>query len=388
MANKELLITNGTIYTPNGIIKNGYIHVSGGKIISIKSGHPPNSSGEIIDASGKLILPGLIDIHVNGGGGSLSVDGTTEAIINIAKAHAKHGTTGMVTTTITVTDQVLKDTVRAIAQVAENPIKGARILGTHLEGPFLNPEKRGAHNKDYLRSPSISFFDELYDLARGTLKILSLAPELKGAIDLVKHARRRGVLVGLAHSSATYEETLEAIHGGLSLCTHIFNAMPPLHHRKPGPIGAFLAANNNTFIELISDGIHVHPSVMDIVIKAKGSDAIALVTDAVTPAGTDIKEFSILGVNLEVRGVACYLPNGGLAGSALTMNKAVKIVSSKTSATFEEALKMASLNPAKFLGIDEYKGSLDVGKDADILISDDALDILATIVEGNVVYQK
>jgi N-acetylglucosamine-6-phosphate deacetylase len=189
----------------------------------------------------------------------------------------------------------------------------------------------------------------------------------------------------LAHSDASYEQTCEAIWNGLRLCAHIFNAMPPLHHRNPGPIGAFLAPGN-TYVELISDGQHLHPCVMDLLIKAKGKDGIILVTDAVTPAGTDMKRFRILGVELEVVGNTCYLPKGGLAGSALTMNKAVHVIATRTSTDLHTALQMASLNPARLLGIDKRKGSIEVGKDADFFIADDKLNVYTTVVEGRLVF--
>lgn len=385
----DLMIVGGDIYTPTGVINNGHLSVSNGKILTLAQGEISMSSTRTIDASGKLVLPGLIDIHVNGGGGSLSVDGTPEAIKNIATAHAKHGTTSLVVTTITVDDERLRETVSAIAQVARGPLAGARVLGAHLEGPFLNPEKAGAHNKAYLKPPSLEFFDELYMLSQGTIRILSLAPELEGANSLIKYAHNKGVVVGLAHSNANYDEALEAIGNGLSLCTHIFNAMPPLDHRRPGPIGAFLSSLHpqNTFVEIISDALHVHPSVMDIVIRSKGDSGVILVTDAVTPAGTDIRNFNILGVELEVRGFACYLPSGGLAGSALTMNQAVKIISTQTSSSLGSAVKMASLNPATLLGINSRKGSLEEGKDADLIITNKNLDVIETIVEGTTVYQ-
>lgn len=388
MKQRNLLITNGTIYTPMEAIQQGYILISGGKIQAVGKGKPPrpDASTIVLEARGKLVLPGFIDIHVNGGGGSLTIDGTVDAIQNIAQAHAKFGTTAMLPTTISADDETLSNAVSAIAQAAENPTGGASILGIHLEGPFLNPAKGGAHRKEFLKSPSVEYFTTLYKRAKGEIRILALAPELDGAIDLVKHVRQRGILVSLAHSDADYQKTREAIDAGLQLCAHIFNAMPPLTHRAPGPIGAFLTIEN-TFVELISDGFHVHPAVMDLVIRAKGADRVILVTDAVNPAGTSMTAFTILGTQLEVRGNSCFAPDGSLAGSALTMNKAVKVIADTTTTSLADAVRMATLTPARLLGIDKDKGSLEVGKDADVVIADPDLNVFTTIVQGLVVHQ-
>lgn len=389
MVQRNLLITNGTIYTPTEIVQDGYLLVANGKIQSIGKRKPQHISNSTmsLDAKGRLVLPGFVDLHVNGGGGRLAMDGTAEAIHNMAQAHAKFGTTALLPTTISADDRTLSDAVSAIAEAASQPTVGSSILGVHLEGPFLNPNKGGAHRKEFLKLPSLEYFDKLYELAKGHLRIIALAPELDGAIPLIKHARQHKVIISLAHSDADYSKTREAIDAGVQLCAHLFNAMPPLAHRAPGPIGAFLLSQD-TFVELISDGFHVHPAVMEIVIKAKGTDRVVLVTDAVTPAGTSMTTFNIFGTQLEVRGNSCFTPDGSLAGSALTMNKAVKVIVDTTHTSLADALKMASLNPARLLGIDGTKGSLDIGKDADILIADANLDIYGTVVGGTLVYRR
>lgn len=389
MSKTNLLIINGVIHTLNGIIDHGHILITGGKIKAIGNGDLPSydSSTEILDAKGKLVLPGFIDIHVNGGGGSLTIDGSLESIKNIAQAHSRFGTTAMIPTTISADEKILIESVSIIAEASEQFIGGASILGVHLEGPFLNPAKRGAHRKEFLRSPSKEYFDKLYNSAKGKIKILALAPELDMAFELIKHANQHGVIASLAHSEADYKKTREAIEAGLRLCAHIFNGMPPLTHRSPGPIGAFLTSKD-TFVELISDGFHVHPAVMEIIIKAKGPDGVIIVTDAVTPAGTSMKTFNILGTQLIVRDNSCFTPDGNLAGSALTMNKAIKVIIDSTSTSFTDALKMASLNPAKLLDIDKKKGSLEIDKDGDVVIADSDLNVYTTIVEGNLVYHQ
>jgi len=388
MSQRDLLITGGTVYTPQETVHDGYLLVENGRIREIGKGIPPITPrpSQTFDAKGKLVLPGFIDIHVNGGGGSISLDGTVEAMRSMAVAHAKFGTTAMLPAVISIDDATLRKVMSAIAEVSEKGTGGANVLGVHLEGPFLNRSRRGIHRKEFLRSPSTEYFDEIYELARGKLRVIALAPELDGAMDLTRHASRLGVIVALAHSDADYQQTLEAIESGLRLCDHIFNAMPPLMHRAPGPVGAFLTSRD-TYVEMIADGFHVHPAVMDMVIRTKGTDRVILVTDAMPPAGTSMTSFSMLGTRFDVKGNSCFAPDGRLAGTALTMNNAVKLIVDSTSTSLADALKLASLNPATLLGIDSRKGSLEVGKDGDVVVADADLKVHATVVAGTVVYQ-
>lgn len=383
------IIVNGEVCTPGRIIGRGFVAVSGNKIVGIGEGSPGSEFLEFnrIDASGKMVMPGFIDIHVNGGGGSLAVEGTIEALRNICRAHARFGTTGLLATTITVEDDALKKTVLSVKQAIERGSisSGAKLLGMHLEGPFLNPAKAGAHKKELLRTPDKTYLEQLFRLSGDNIKIVSLAPELEGGLELVDFVKANNVIPSLAHSDADFSTTRDAIARGMVLCSHLFNAMPPFNHRTPGPIGAFLASHGS-YVELIADGYHVHPAAMEIAIRSKGASEVIIVTDAVTPAGTDLKSFSILGTNLEVRGKSCFTPDGGLAGSALTMNTAVKVIAEQTDTALLDAISMASINPARLLGLDHSKGSVSVGKDADLLIANRSLEVFMTMVEGDVVY--
>lgn len=382
----EYVIANARIHCSDRIIENGDVKVKDGIIVEISS-HRVESLGKVIDAKGSWLLPGLIDIHVNGGGGGMSIDASEESIHKIISGHAKYGTTGMLITTISVEDDKLISSLEKIDKVASMAIRGSKILGVHLEGPFLNAAKKGAHQEQYLKMPSLDLFNSLYEASNGRVKILSLAPELDNAMEVIKQAKKKGVVVGLAHSAANYATTQEAIKNGLTLCTHLFNAMEPLSHKDPGPIGAFLTTDS-TFVELITDGVHVNPIVLEVVYRIKGSDKIIIVTDAVSPAATDMSEFSILGINLEVRGKSCFVPGtNNLAGSALTMNLAVKTFYESTNCSLLEVINMASLNPCKLLELDKNKGSIEVGKDADLILMDENFNVKITIVEGEVVYQ-
>lgn len=384
---ETLVLNNACIYTPSEIIQNGCVLIENG-IIKAISLQPLNGRYNSIDCKGKWLLPGFIDIHVNGGGGGMSIDGTRESIEKIVTAHAKYGTTGMLITTISVEDSLLEQSIVNITEVINGNVAGAKVLGIHLEGPFLSNGKRGAHQKQFLKKPDMELFNKINAIAKGHIKILSLAPELENAFDVIQQACKKDVIVGFAHSEADFNTTRKAIDSGMRLCTHLFNGMAPLSHKEPGPVGAFLTTQE-TYVEIISDGIHIAPPIMEIIYKSKSKQEIVIVTDAVTPAATDMKTFEILGVELEVRDNSCYMPNtDNLAGSALTMNKAVKIFNSHTSSTLLDAINMASLNPARLLKIDNKKGSIEVGKDADLILTDADLNVSLTIVEGKVVFKE
>jgi len=389
MGNSDIVILNGKVYTPSGIITEGFLRIRDGSISEIGTATPEiiQQTEKVVDAEDNLVLPGFMDIHVNGGGGHMAIEATPEAMLSIAEAHARFGTTSMVLTTITTPTPTLSRVLEVVASLDQGESRGAEILGVHLEGPFINPERAGAHNRKYLRPPSREVFDALMDRSNGCLRMLSLAPELEGSMELIRHAVAAGVVVGLAHSNADYEVTLEAIDAGMTICAHLFNSMPPLAHRAPGPIGAFLSTPD-TFVELISDGYHVHPAVMDLAIAAKGPDHVALVTDAVTPAGTDMMSFSIDGLELLVKGKSCFTSDGDLAGSALTMDDAVKVVSRQTRCSLEDTVRMASLSPATALGIESKKGSLEVGKDGDVVVATEDLRVITTIVGGRQVFPQ
>lgn len=382
---KGIAIINGKAYQSDHVVKpNNGIIINNGKIIRIIQGEKFDFSDyRIIDAGENYILPGFIDVHVNGGGGHLAIEGTYEALVNMAIAHALQGTTSIVPTTISCEHTQLIKCLKMVADIKKENANNINILGIHLEGPFLNPQKAGAHKKQYLCNPSDSIFNKFYEAAEGNIKIISLAPELENSGEIIHKAIEKNIVVGLAHSEADYNQTCEAINKGMRLCTHIFNAMPPMTHRAPGPVGAFMT-HSDTYTEIIADGYHVHPSVIEFVVKANGVEHTLLVTDAVSPAGTNIKSFLIDGIEMTVNGYSCFTKDGVLGGSALTLNRAVEVMMKNTSIPFEQIIQMVTETPAKMLKIFDRKGSIEQGKDADIIIVNSNMDVKTSIVNGTI----
>jgi N-acetylglucosamine-6-phosphate deacetylase len=381
----SIILRNGTIYQPHQIIPQGDIWLENGRIKAISS-EPIQNDGNasVIDVKGQIISPGFIDLHIYGGGGASVMDATPEAIQTILRTHAQYGTTGMLVSTVTAEIPLLISALLAIDQTAQTPTEdtqGAKVLGVHLESCFLAPPKRGAHKLEWLQIPSVPLFQQLQAASGNRIKLMTIAPELAGAAELIEYVWTQGVVASFGHSDADYNTAVAWIRKGMHICTHLFNAMNGLGHRAPGGAGAFLT-ESAAMVQIIPDGVHVHPAALEVAYRSKGADKICLVTDSLMVAGTDITEFYFFDRLAKATDRACFLPDGTLAGSRLTMNRAVKLFHETTSATLHEALQMASLNPAKAIGLDQHKGSLEVGKDADVLVMDHDLNVHMTFVEG------
>lgn len=385
----SLILRNGTIYQPQQIIANGQIWIENGRIKAI-SAEPFQDIPEetlVIDVEGQIIAPGFIDLHIYGGGGASVLDAKPESVETVLHTHAQHGTTGMLVSTVTAEIPLLLEALKAVDQAAQKSpaaIQGAKVLGVHLESCFLAPERRGAHKLEWLQRPTIELFQQLQAASGNRIKLMTIAPELDGAPELIEYVWKEGVVASYGHSAADYSLAIQWIRKGMHICTHLYNAMNGLGHRAPGGVGAFLT-EAAAMVQIIPDGIHVHPAALEVAYQAKGPDKICLVTDALSPAGTDIQEFYFFDRLVKVNDKACFLPDGTLAGSRLTMNRAVQLFVEYTSATLQEALHMASLNPARAIGLDHEKGSLEVGKYADVLVLDQDLNVELVLVEGNVV---
>ncbi|WP_276361612.1 N-acetylglucosamine-6-phosphate deacetylase [Daejeonella sp. H1SJ63] len=391
---RVLKIHNGKILTPYRIFE-GTVIVEGSKIREVVEGNIEVAGATEIDAKGKYISPGFIDIHVHGGGGHDFMDGSEEAFLKIAETHAKYGTTGLMPTTLTSELDELYNTLELYKQADKNNTKGAQFLGMHLEGPYFAMTQRGAQDPRYIRNPDPKEYMDI--LSRSSdIKRWSAAPELKGAIEFGNHLRSKGILVAMAHTDAIYEEALEAFEAGFTLATHFYSCMSGVSRRNcfryAGVIEtAYLLDEMD--VEIIADGIHLPAPLLKLIYKIKGPDRIALITDSMRAAGMPPGD-SILGSKhnglkvLVEDGVAKLPDRKSFAGSVATCDRLVRNMINMADVPLLEAVKMAAQTPANILGLGSSKGSIITGKDADIIIFDDNINISTTIVGGRVIYNK
>jgi len=377
----RLLIRNGTIVLPShNELKNADLLVENGVIAHLGK-IPEEIKGRIINARGLYVAPGFIDLQVNGGAGYNFEDASPEEINQVIDFYVSHGTTGLLPTTVTAPIARIRATIDRVKRV-NHPA----ILGMHIEGPFISEKRKGAQNPEYIVEPSIDSFNELVEGHEGFIKIVTLAPERPDAERLITRIEEIGAVPSLGHSDATYEEANAAIERGIGLFTHMFNAMREFHHRAPGAVGAALVSDVMT--ELIADGIHVHPGAMKLLYKAKDPDRICLITDAISAAGLEDGEYKLGGLQVFVKDATARLADGTIAGSTLTMDRAVKNFMAASGCSLPEAVNAASLNQARLLGIADRKGNIAVRKDADLVIFDADFNIHYTIIGGDVVYAR
>lgn len=345
------------------------------------------AGAQTIDFGDSILAPGMIDIHVHGGAGHDVMEGSSEALEAIERLMARHGVTSYCPTTVTAPmDETLQALVDLAAAMEEREHCGsadpsrARPLGVHLEGPFLSHARRGVHPSMHLQPPSREIFDRMWDAAAGRVRILTIAPELEGALDLISDASRRGVCVSIGHSNATLAQANAGIKAGARHATHTFNAMRRLEHRDAGLLGAILTDRAVT-ADIIADGIHVEPVVVDLFLRAKGVDGAVLITDGVSATGMPDGTYRLGSFEVEVRDGLCE-SHGKLAGSVLTLDKAVRNAMAFAKISLQNSIQMATLNPARVLGIEGHKGSLRAGADADIAVFSPGGEVLQTIVGG------
>lgn len=354
-----------------------------GQIVAITA--QANDRALILDAGDCFVLPGFIDVHIHGAAGADVMDANRAGLATMARFLVTHGVTAFLATTMTAPHAATVAAVKAVAAYCPQQQEGARLLGVHLEGPYISPHFPGAQPATAIRPPNLAEFAEL--AAAGPVRMITLAPEVPGAETLIRAARSRDITVVLGHTNATYEECLVAVELGVSQATHTYNAMSGLHHRHPGTLGAVLS-HDDLYAQLIADNIHVHPAGIKILARCKGSERTVLITDAMRAAGMGPGQYDLAGQTVTVADGACRLADGTLAGSILTMDQALRNFIAATGHSLAEAWPTASRTPACSIGLGHEVGSLAPGHRADLVVLDSQLDVVATVVGGEVVYLR
>jgi N-acetylglucosamine-6-phosphate deacetylase len=393
-----ILIRGGDVVTADRVLRRTDVLVRGRRIARIGRRLRAPRGARMIDARGGIVAPGLIDLQVNGAAGVMFGECRPSDVRAVSRCMAAHGVTGYCPTLISLPHARTLEGIRTILSAEEGlalnetrrapgRVEGARNLGLHLEGPFLNPERHGAHRPGYLCDPDRGRLDACLQAARGRIAVVTLAPERRGATDAIRFLAGRGVCVSAGHSMASLAEMEGAVKAGLRLATHLYNAMRPFHQRAPGIIEAALTLDALA-VDLIADGVHVHPPAVDIFLRCKPPDKVILVSDAVATAGAPDGRAAFDGRALETRGGAAYLAGtDALSGSSTLLLQGVRNLVDWFDLPLPRAFRTASLNPAAVLGIARRKGSLAPGRDADVAVLDRAWTVRATMVEGRLVHQ-
>jgi len=370
------LIKNVSLILPHKIIEDGALLFSN-KIEKIYSVPPIELKNvDIIDGKGGYLSPGFIDIHIHGSGGSDTMEANREALENISRTIIKNGVTSFLPTTMTMNESDIKKALSNVKKMKEEGLKGAQPLGVHMEGPFINKEYKGAQNDKNISVPYFDLIEEYFDI----IKIITMAPEIEGAKEFMEKADKKGITISVAHSAANYEQIKEAGSWGLSHVAHLFNAMTGLHHRKPGIVGA--ALNGEMTVELIADYVHINPAVLELVTKTKDLEKIILVTDSMEAGGLEDGEYSLGGQKVFVKNGEARLEDGTIAGSVLTLDKAVKNMLNATKLDLNEIINMVTLNPAKLIGLDHKIGQLKEGLKADLVLLNKNLEVKKIFKDG------
>ncbi|MGW7885484.1 N-acetylglucosamine-6-phosphate deacetylase [Staphylococcus xylosus] len=379
----KYVIANGRIYTENETIEQGYILIENGKIIQIAEGE---YQGDLttIDVKGQHVLPGFIDIHMHGGYGEDAMDASFEGLKHLSESLLSEGTTSFLATTMTQSDENIIKALKNIVdyQEQQDSLNAASIVGIHLEGPFISEYKVGAQNPAYVQRPSVEKVQQFQEIANNQIKVMTFAPEVEGADETLSTLHDQ-INFSIGHTVATFDEVNEAVAQGAKHVTHLYNAGTPFEHRNPGLSGAAWL-NDDLSTESIVDGIHSHPASVKIAYKQKGNKRFFLITDAMRAKGMPDGEYDLGGQNVVVKGSEARLASGALAGSILKMNEGLKNLIAYTGASLDDLWRVTSLNQAIALKIEGDKGSIAIGKDADIVVVDDDIQVLTTIKSGKV----
>ncbi|MEH7492560.1 N-acetylglucosamine-6-phosphate deacetylase [Neobacillus niacini] len=388
-----LLMVHGKAVLENEVAESIYVFIDNGKIQEIGPINSLPSHLNIVKkieiAEDQTVVPGFIDVHIHGAAGADTMDATIHALETMAKALPAEGTTSFLATTITQKHEKIETALINAADYLKghNDSGKADVLGVHLEGPFINKKRAGAQPMEYIMDPDIELFKHWQELAEGSIKLVTVAPELENGINFVTYLHETGVIASIGHSDAVYEEMEKAVQSGAKQVTHLFNGMRGIHHREPGVAGSALLFNE-LMVELIADGIHVVPEVMKLVINAKGTDGCVLITDAMRAKCLKNGVYDLGGQDVSVADGKALLSDGTLAGSILKMNDSIKNILEAAEITLSQAVQMASVNPARQLNVYDRKGSISVGKDADITILSNEYQVDMTFCRGEIAYKK
>ncbi|MER7310732.1 MULTISPECIES: N-acetylglucosamine-6-phosphate deacetylase [Streptomyces] len=367
------VLAGARVVLPTGTVENGRVIVEGTRI----AGSTPDGA-RTVDLRGHWVVPGFVDMHNHGGGGASFATGTAEDVLTGVRTHRAHGSTTVVASTVTGDLDFLARQAGMLSELVEQ----GELAGIHFEGPFISPCRKGAHSEALLRDPDPAEVRKLVDAARGTAKMVTLATELPGGIESVRLLAEHGVIAAVGHTDATYEQTVAAIEAGATVATHLFNAMPALGHRAPGPIAALLEDERVT-VELINDGTHLHPAALELAYHHAGAGRVALITDAMDAAGSADGDYLLGPLGVVVKdGVARLVDGGSIAGSTLTLDTAFRRAVTVDKIPVEDVVRSISANPARLLGLDDRVGSLEPGKDADLVVLDEDFTLKGVMRRG------
>jgi N-acetylglucosamine-6-phosphate deacetylase len=361
------------------------IEVRGGSIRALQR-EAGRGRGVILDAEGRTVAPGFIDIHIQGAGGADVLDGTPAALRKISAACARFGATAFLATTVYRNGSDNSHLAVAAKHVGKN-LGGARLIGIHLEGPFISAEKRGMIHPECLARPSGTLLSRIEELTGGTLAMMTIAPELPGCLDIIARLKNAGVIASFGHSNATYEQTVEGFRAGITHVTHLFNAMPTLHHRAPGPLLAILGPNGPS-VQIIPDGVHLDPRVLKFIFDLLDARRCITITDGMQALGMPEGRYVYNGMEYESKNGTAVYPDGTLIGTTLGLIQMVLLLMEHTDCSLETAVMTVTENPARLLRLQDKKGSIAEGKDADLVVLDHDYSVWATVVDGRIVYRK
>lgn len=389
------LIKNCRVITSEQVLEGYCLEITGGVISGII---PQAEIGAkqydiILDCTGNYLAPGFIDLHNHGNSGFDVMDATSEALEQIARFHLKNGVTGFLGTTMSKSVGEIGQAIQNMVAYAENQTRRtggkpcSELLGIYLEGPYLSKKRKGAQAEEHLKAPDLAELKDFLKISQEYMKVVAIAPELPGALESIVHLKSEGIVAAAGHTDAAYEQIIEAVETGITDTVHLFNGMRGFSHRDPGPAGALLLDERVT-CELICDGIHLHPAVVDLVVRLKGAANIVLISDAMRATGLGDGRFDLGGQQVFVSGGIARLSDGTLAGSTLTLDRAVYNVLTMAKIPLHEAVRMVTLNPAKLIGAAERKGSIEPDKDADLVVFDEEIRIKHVIKAGRIVFSS